>query len=381
MKLSGGRIPLTWHMLTHRKGRLILSILGITFAVVLMFMQLGFLTGLFDSQTLMLRRLDADIVITSLARHNLHVEEAFAKSRLLPAHDVPGVASVTTVAMENGMWRNPQTGLLYVIRVIGVDPDHPPFAAPDLTEPIRALQRPDSVVFDRASRDFFGQVEEGSEVELVGRPLRVVGEIDLGADFKNDGTAVVSLDTFSRVFSYLPADNVALGVVRLAPGAKVASAVEDLRAVLEPGMVIESLADYERRERQFWAKTTPTGFIFTLGLIVGFVIGVMICYQILYNEINDHLPQFATLKAVGFPESYLVGIVIREAVLLAILGLVPAIIASQLFYWTMIELSGLRMELTIPRVLLISVLTLAMCMVSGLLAVNRVLKADPAEVF
>jgi putative ABC transport system permease protein len=126
---------------------------------------------------------------------------------------------------------------------------------------------------------------------------------------------------------------------------------------------------------------TPTGFVFTLGLIVGFIIGVMICYQILYNEINDHLPQFATLKAIGFSDRYLVGVVLKEAVLLAILGLVPGILASQLFYSAMIRFSGLHMELTPTRIGLVAALTLVMCVVSAVLAVVRILKTDPAEVF
>jgi putative ABC transport system permease protein len=381
MTISSNRVPLTWHMLTHKKGRLLLSVLGIAFAVLLMFMQLGFLTGLFDSQTLAIRLFDADLLIVNRTRHNLTLEEPFLARRIVQARDIPGVASTTGIATENGLWRNPKTGRQDVIRVIGIDPNDPPFAIDQVRSQSHLLSEPMTVLFDRGSRYFFGLPQTGDQTELAGRHVRVAGTFELGADFKCDGNLLTSYSTFRMLFPLLSTEEFAVGLVRVKPGESIDAVRQSLLKNLPDDVDVYTLSGYDRIERYFWSKMTPTGFIFTLGLIVGFGIGVMICYQILYNEINDHLPQFATMKAIGFSDRYLMGVVLREAILLAVLGLLPALIASQAFYSIMIRLTGLHMELTISRIILVSILTIVMCIISGLIAVGRVLKADPAEVF
>jgi putative ABC transport system permease protein len=367
-------------MLTHRLSRLVLSILGIAFAVLLMFMQLGFLTGLFDNQTMAIRLFDADIVITSSARNNLHIEQPFPEIRVRQARDIPGVASTVPLWFENGIWKNPTNGKENVMRIIGIDPDDPGFTIEEVVDQASLLREPDSALFDRASRQFFEQVQTGEYTELNRRRMHVVGTFYMGADFKNDGTAIVGNDTFHRLYPYTygMAD---VGIVRLKPGADREQVLRQLKDALPPDVQVQTQAEYEKMERDFWSRMTPTGFVFTLGLVVGFVIGVMICYQILYNEINDHLPQFATLKAMGFHDRYLMSVVFKEAILLAIMGLIPGVIASGIFYAIMKEVSGLHMELTVLRVVLIGSLTIVMCIFSGMLAISRILKADPAEMF
>lgn len=381
MKLSRGRVPITWSMLWHRKGRLLLAVFGVAFAVLLMFMQLGFLTGLFDSQTLLIRAMDADIVLVSTTKYNLDVEERMPRLRLEQALDVEGVTSVTGIRLDNGFWRGPTDPAQHVIRIIGLETDDAGIITRGLAELGAKLREKDTALFDARSREFFGMPAVGSEVEINGRAVKIGGYVELGADFRNDGTVFVSFETFEHLFPTENASQASAGLVRIRPGADVEQIARDLRESLPKDVLVHSKRDFERIERNFWAQMTPTGYIFTLGLAVGFVIGVMICYQILYNEINDHLPQFATMKAIGFTNGYLVGLVLREAMLLAVLGLVPALLASQLFYSTMIRFSGLYMELTPVRILLVSTLTFLMCIVSALLAITRVLRADPAEVF
>ncbi|MBY0585872.1 ABC transporter permease DevC [bacterium] len=378
---NANRVPLTWYMLTHRKSRLLLAMMGIAFAVLLMFMQLGFLTGLFDSQTLGIRLFDADLLMVNRTKHNLTLEEFFLEKRIIQARDVPGVARTTGVSMDSTLWRHPQTGRQDVIRVIGIDPDHPPFLLDEVVAQSSLLHEPMTILFDRGSRSFFGTPVAGNEAELGARRVRVLGTFNLGADFKMDGNVLASQSTYRALFPLSAPDQISVGLIRLKSGESPAKVQQAIRDALPSDIDVFTIDEYDQIERRFWSKMTPTGFIFTLGLIVGFAIGVMICYQILYNEINDHLPQFATLKAIGFSNGYLVGVVLKEAILLAVLGLVPALFASQAFYSIMTQLTGLHMELTLMRIVLVSVLTVVMCVISGLIAVGRVMKADPAEVF
>ncbi len=373
-------VPLTWYMLTHRKGRLVLSILGIAFAVLLMFMQLGFLTGLFDSQTLAIRLFDADLLIVNRTRHNITTEESFVKSRIIQARDVPGVASTTGIYADNLLWRNPENGRQDVIRVIGIDPADPPFQIDEVRTQASLLEEPMSVLFDRDSRYFFGTPALGLWPNSEASGSRSSG-VSPGSRLQKRWQLLTSYSTYRLLFPMQSDREMAVGLVRLQPDANIEEVRLALTKSLPNDVLVYTIEDYDRLERRFWSMMTPTGFIFTLGLVVGFAIGVMICYQILYNEINDHLPQFATMKAIGFSDRYLVGVVLREAFLLSLLGLIPALFASQAFYSIMIRLSGLHMELTPFRILLVSGLTMVMCVISGLIAVGRVIKADPAEVF
>jgi putative ABC transport system permease protein len=131
----------------------------------------------------------------------------------------------------------------------------------------------------------------------------------------------------------------------------------------------------------FWQSSTPTGFVFTLGLIMGFVVGVVICYQILSTDVADHLPEYATLKAIGYTDRYLTGVVLREGLLLALLGYLPALGLSWLLYRLLGAWTGLPLVMTAGRAGFVLLLATVMCAFSGFLALRRVRAADPAEVF
>jgi putative ABC transport system permease protein len=83
-----------------------------------------------------------------------------------------------------------------------------------------------------------------------------------------------------------------------------------------------------QRESRYWIQTTSIGFIFSLGVLVSFVVGTVIVYQILYTDIRDHLREYATLKAIGYNGQYLFKVVLQEAIILALMGYVPGLILA-----------------------------------------------------
>jgi len=107
----------------------------------------------------------------------------------------------------------------------------------------------------------------------------------------------------------------------------------------------------------------------------------MICYQVLYTDVVDHLPQFATLKAIGYRDRFIKRVVLREALLLSLLGHVPGLALSYLLYLLLAGATGLPLDMPLSRIVLMLALTVAMCMVSALIAIRKVIAADPAEVF
>ena len=156
---------------------------------------------------------------------------------------------------------------------------------------------------------------------------------------------------------------------------------QTLRSRLPGDVLVLTKADFARRERHHWDKTTPIGYVFTFGVIIGFVVGSIIVYQILFADVSDHLAEYATLKAVGYSNAAVSSVVIEQGILLAVLGFVPGLAISAALYDTAGAATRLPMHLTPERILLVLGLTIAMCCLAGLMALRKVRAADPAEIF
>ena len=146
-------------------------------------------------------------------------------------------------------------------------------------------------------------------------------------------------------------------------------------------MVVLTKAEGVARERNFWWTSTPIGFAFGAGVVLGFVVGIVICYQILSSDVADHLAEYATLKAIGYPNRYLSLIVLQESFILAVAGFLPGMVVTYGAYAYLTAISSMPLTLTFGRAGLVLALTLLMCMASGLFALSKVKKVDPADVF
>jgi putative ABC transport system permease protein len=408
---SSLRVPLAWLNLTHSKGRFALALAGITFAVVLMLIELGFLHALLDSQVRLLDALDADFFLISSAKSTITDSESFPLGRVYQARSAPQVLSAEPfyVRYSPFIWKNPREEapggkrvMEWPIRVLAFDPDagHPvfrEFRMPEVAAQWEALSRPNTALLDARSKPLYdlaaqpwlleGPAEQTPEREVAGQALRIVGRFRLGTDFTTDGNLLMSTKTLARFpVSPDPArpvlDFVQLGVVKLRQGADPTAAAAALaEAVPEPDVRLVPKDELMWKEKRFWLMSTPIGFIFVLGLVVGFIVGVVICYQILATEVADHLGEYATLKAIGYRDRYLNGVVLQEALWLSGLGFLLGLGLGWPLYLGLEWKTGLPLQITLGRAGLILVLTVGMCLLSGFLALRRVRSADPAEVF
>lgn len=380
------RTPLAWRMLVHDKKRLFLSIMGVTFAVFLMFIEMGFMNGVYDSQVLLLDRLNADLVIIHRMKDAELPPKPFCRERAVRLREVPGVAAVYSVYVDAvGKWKTPRDRIDY-IQVIGLDPDEPALLIPELERQRETLRRADVALSDSRCRPLFAGLTEGAEGELNGRKLRIGGNFSLGPDFVFDGRLVMSDRNFVTYVrdprSGAPNfDRVEYGLVQLERGADLEKVRQEIAAEIPPEVQVLSKRELIRQEEQFWAENQPVGIVFGLGMAVGFIIGVAVCYQILFTDVNDHLDQFATLKAMGYSNRFLVGVVLREAFFLSVLAFLPGLLLAAATYSSLEEMTGISMRMTAPRAAAVLVMTVAMCLVSATVAVRKVLQSDPAEVF
>jgi putative ABC transport system permease protein len=382
---AGGsmRTPLAWRNLVHHKPTMIVSSAAVAFAVLIMFMELGFLNGLYDSQTAALKAFRADLVMVSRGLHIFNTHETFAQSRLEQVAGIDGVAGVSPVYLEDRLsdLRNPADGRTNTIRVLGIDVNDRVFDDESLARATGRLREPMSVLFDRRSRSFFGAPADGTMTELAHRSVTVAGTFELGPDYYYDGNVLVSTETFFTLFPQRSRSHVAVGLIQIEPQASPDAIAQQIRAVIGPDADVLTKAQIVARERAKWQQATPAGYVFTMGVAVGFVIGVFICYQILYTDIADHLRQLAMLRALGYQDRQVVRVVLVQATLLGMLGFVPAVAMAFGLYQVLTAATGIVTILTPGRVAIVFALTLGMSVVSGVLAVRKALTADPADLF
>jgi putative ABC transport system permease protein len=381
------RVPLAWLNLWENRRRLLASLTGVAFAVVLMLLELGFLHVLYDSHTKVAELLNADLVMMHAQKEALVPSLPFPRRRLVQSRGCDGVqAAWPLYVQEYGAgWKN-AAGAEYPILVYGFDPDDPVLLIPEVIEQAPRLHRPDTVLLDRASRPVYGRLVAGVRGELSRRAVHVVGTFSLGPDFRVNGSVLVSDRTFFSLFAdprspASVAGRVELGLIKVSPGADPLKVRSRLESALPDDVRVLTRPEFIEQIRAFWGASKPVGYVFGLGTALGLLVGVAICYQILYSGILERLPQYATLRAIGYSKAFLVKTVFQEAVLLAVLGFVPGLVISIGLYELLHAASGLPMRVLPERVLLVLGLTVAMCAASGALAVRKAVQSDPAEVF
>ncbi len=371
---------LAWRLLADRPGRFVLSMTGVAFAVVIMFTELGFLNGVTDSSINFALRLDGDLVIVHPQQEHLKSGVEFPLFYLQQIRDVPGVALALPVYTSANYWANPQDGSRNRVLIIGADLDQPMLRFPEIAAYREELRGTDTMLFDRRARAELGQVAPGVRSRLAGHPERVVGLFALGPNFAYEGHVFMSTRNFLRLPDQRPED-VDIGLVRVAPGENIEAVRQRIQARLPTQVTVLTAREIAQRERDVTTRKAPVGIVFGLGLIVGFAIGTVVCYQILFNEVSDHLPQFAMLKAIGHPPRTLTALVLHEALILSLGGFAVGLAAGALLYALLEHQTALQMDLTPPRALLVLVLTSGMCLLAGRFALKKVQAADPADLF
>jgi len=382
------KIPLSWLQLTHEKMRLAVAIAGIAFADILMFMQLGFKNALFDSSVRLHKSLQGDIFILHSQTDSLVGGKSFSSRRLYEVMGVEGVKNVSPIYINVTDWKNPITKGSRRIFVVGVNPVNNLFTLPGMKEALPLIKQPDVVLFDERSRGEFGPIKQDFDAgkvvktEVANRQITVGGLFALGASFGADGTVITSDLNFFRIFPTRTKGLIDVGVIQLEPNANLDITLKKIKDKLSSKDIqIFTKEGLIEHEKSYWQKRTTIGFVFGLGTVMGFVVGTIIVYQILYTDVVDHLPEYATLKAMGYGDNYLLMVVFQEALLLAVIGFIPSLGFSLFFYANTAKATGLPILMTVARAIMVLILTMLMCTLSGAIAVGKLRSADPADIF
>lgn len=375
------KTPIAWRNLFHVQARLLVATGGIGFATMLIFMQLGFFGAVLKTATLVYDHLNFDLLIIPRKAVDATVTQTFERRRLYQVGGGEGVDSVKPFYVAFKQWRNPRTKLTRAILVMGFNPKDDVFLIPEIPDNLSIVQRQDTVLFDRLSRSEFGASTIGLKTELGGRRQTLGGMFTMGPSLRFDGAVIVSDQNFIRIFDGRSVNDVSLGLIKLKPGADIKVVQAQLRQTLPGNLEVLTRREAEARDQKYWVTSTSVGYIFGIGAVMGFIVGTVIVYQILYTDVSDHLLEYATLKAIGYSNFKLSLIILQQAALLAIFAYIPSFFVALGLYKITFIATNLPIQMTVSRTILVFFVTFVMCISSGLISLRKVIEATPGDLF
>ena len=381
------RTPLAWLQVSHNPVKLAIGLAGVSFSNLLMFFQLGLLDSIYNSQRKPIERLRADLVMVSAGYSNMGSLQVFDRSRLYQALGVDGVVGVSPLHISRATWITPETRKSFDIYVYGVNLSQPSLAFPELEADISRLQPLRNALFDRNSKKQYGPIAAELErnglvtVEVNQKQLRIIDTFSLGSTFAADANLIVGDNTFYFLFPDKSPSKIEMGLIQLRPGTDPLAVQRALQPLMTKDVKVLTRAELSKLELNYWKRNSSVGFIFSLGVLVGFVVGSIIVYQILFGDVMNSLPQYATLKAMGYTDRYVIAVVIQQSAILAFVGFIPGVLTSMGLYWLLATVTKLSVFMTTTRALQVLLLTFLMCVGSGALATRKLVQLDPADVF
>jgi putative ABC transport system permease protein len=284
-------------------------------------------------------------------------------------------------------WKQPD-GTIRTLEVFGIDPRSRTFRNAEIEAARPALAMAQTALIDRGTRNvppaLFASIAAGEpyRIEAGARRIDLIGTFAIGGGFGADGYAVVSDQTFLRLFRNRSAGAPNLILVRAEPGVPAELLAARLAAALpERDVVVRGIEQAAAFDQRFQTTQRPVGMVFGFGILIGMLVGLVLVQQVLATDVNDHLREYATMKAMGYRQRFLLGIVFEEAAVLAFLGFLPGLVGALGLYAAVNALTGLPIAMTGTRAATVLIGTFVVCAISGALATRRLARADPAELF
>jgi len=350
-------------------------------AILLVFVELGFFYAVPRGGLLLYDNMRFDLLLISSEYEYQAQPGAFPLSQLERVRALPQVADAMPIYFGFAKWKSGEGGLWPDVFVIGFDPASRIFVPGSIGRQSSVLDQVDTVLVDSATRPMFGPLDTGRVVEIGDRKVRIAGQYVLGTGFMGLGVALTSTANFVRLFPHRGSAVVNLGAIRLKAGEDPDRSADDLRKLIGPDARIFTRNELDAHETAYWTTRTSVGIIFGSGLLISVVVGIMIVYQIVSTQVGRQLPQFATLKAIGYPDRSLVATVSAMSLLVVVVGFVPALGAALGLYSVIRQQTLLPVAMSELRLLAVFGAALIMALISALLSVGVLRRADPAEVF
>jgi putative ABC transport system permease protein len=369
---------LAWRNLVHDKVRLLVTVTGVVFAVVLIVVEFGLFLGFATTTSGLVDRSRADLWITSSRVPYIEVGVPFSERKLSTVLATPGVAHATKYIARFAQWQR-RDGRQESVQIVGFDPDQLLGSPWNLVEGrVSDLKLDDNVIIDELYKDKLGVSRVGDVFEIRGRRARVAGFTRGIRSFTTSPYVFTSFKS-AQTYASLPADQTIFILVK-GDGTKSVDALRERLSASLKNVDVLTTGTFSRMTRFYWMFTTGAGVAVLLAAILGLIVGVVVVAQTIYATTMDHLREYGTLKAMGATNRYLYRVIIQQAVISAVIGYSLAMFVS----WFVVRGSakgGAAILLPWPVAVAMLGLTLVMCTGAALVSINKVTRLDPAMVF
>ncbi len=365
--------------LFHDRVRLIATVVGIVFSIVLVTVQLGVFVSFERMITMMIDHAQADFWIAPIETKSFEGSSLLAGRERFQALSINGVTEVIPVIVGYASWRKPNGGASTPVLLVGAPTASAGLQPWNVVEgSVDDLSMPDAVAIDRSYFEQLGVAGIGGNAEISNQKARVVAITKGIRSFTTTPQVFTSLDR-ARAYLGVPPNKANYFIVRISPNANAAAVRSRLAASLSDAEVLTS-EEFRHRSRLFWLMDTGAGAALLGSAILGIIVGTIIVAQTLYSSTKDHLKEFATLRAIGSSRKYILKVILVQALLSAVIGFsIAAAIGLALVKAT--TDAALPIVMTPELTLGLFVLTVAMCAIAAISAIRVVTRIDPAMVF
>lgn len=407
--------PLALRNVSQGGRKSLAAVSGAAFSLTMVLLQLGFLQAVRITATNNFDQLDFDVVLLSSRYEQFYAPGFLPLERLRQARNVDAVIGATPLYASFGLWRCPPYPLDQAtdssadetppgplsrwlagdrirrplqrreLFVMGVDLDDPPFRPPIQDAVLAArprLRLRDRVLMNELSHPDFGWSlrDRFQGWELGAKAADVVGGFRMLRGFAADGTVICSDENFVRFCDYGSTETTNFGLLKVQHG-RVDEAVDGLRSILPDDVQVFSRESIRAREEDHWVNQTSTGKLFAFGVLVAMVVAAVVVYQVLSNDVREHLPEYATLKAMGYSTTRLARIVVAQSLIYMVISFFVGLLVAIVVYKATQELAGIPMRLTLENLGVTFLLSVVVGVATGLLTIGKLRRADPAELF
>ncbi|MCC6890810.1 MAG: ABC transporter permease [Hyphomicrobiales bacterium] len=369
---------LAFRNLFHDRLRLVATIIGIVFSIVLVTVQMGLYVSFERMVTVMIDHADADLWIVPRGTKCFEDPSLLDERERFRALSVPGVASASPLVIGFAQWRTPSGGNTPIF-IIGSDPRDSALRPWNIIEGrAEVLAIPGAVAIDRSYFDRLEIARIGEYAEIADRKVQVLAISSGIRSFTTTPYVFAAIDR-ARAYTGTAANKASYFLVRVAPGANIVEVRDRLRGHL-PDAEVLTPDEFRERSSSFWLFGTGAGAALFAGALLGLIVGTVIVAQTLYSSTKDHLNEFATLRAIGSSGAYIHKVIILQALLSALIGFS---IASLIGWIVVLATADTALPVIITPLMtaILLLLTVAMCVLSAVSAIVKVMRIDPAVVF
>lgn len=365
--------------LLHDRIRFIITLIGVTFSVVLIFAQVGIYLGFMRNASMIIDHSGVDIWITSRDTPNFEWARAFPERKINIVRSTEGVEFAEKLIFAWGMMKLIDGGTEQ-IEIIGYNPNSGIGAPWKMKKgSITDVKGGRYIIVDESAEKRLGRLDIGDEREIMDRKVKVIGISEGIRSITTAPFVFASFDTARELVSYIGRDNITYILVKVVPGYKPDDVVKRLRQKL-PELSVYTTEDFSWRTRRYWTIETGMGMGFLITALLAFAVGMVIVGQTIYTSTIEHLREYGTLKAIGARNSFIYRIIFEQALINAFLGYIIGLLVLR-FLVKGYEKTGLDMVITPLLTLVVLIITILMCIFASFISIRKATKIDPVMVF